>query len=81
MRIDKHIRYPLPSMDQPPPDMRLEFNVSGQLVYVGIYKHDSDADTSEKTWQVSKLTYSAGGDLERMQTRFNVAWDDRASAF
>jgi hypothetical protein len=45
--------------------VRLSYDGSGNLVYVG--RATSGKSTSDEAWQIIKLSYTAGGDLETVK--------------
>jgi len=45
--------------------LKLVYDGSGNLSHIG--KANSGKLTSEEAWQIIKLTYTAGGDLETVQ--------------
>jgi len=60
-----------------PKETRLESDSSGRPVYVG--EAQDGTPESEAKWTVKRITYTASGAVERVQTRLGVTWNGRAT--
>lgn len=66
-------------------EVRCENDVNGNVLYIG-KNITPNAVTTDNTWYIKKLSYSAGGFVERVQlptngTGFKYAWDSRSTYF